>query len=61
MVDGGPAKVDGLPAKGAVGYPIPNVVEALPADGVLVVADEGGEPPISIVGVGADGALFLIF
>ena len=49
MVDGGPAKVDGLPAEGAVGCPIPDVVEALPADGVLVVADEGGEPPISIV------------
>ena len=56
-VEGGAGEVDGLPAEGALGGLAADVLEALPADGVPVAADEGRQPPVSVVLIHADGAL----
>ena len=56
-VEGGPGEVNGLPAEGAAGGLAADVLEALPADGVPVAADEGRQSPVPVVRVRADGAL----
>ena len=56
-VEGGAGKANWLPAEGAVGGLAADVLEALPADGVPVAADEGRQSPVPVVRVRADGAL----
>ena len=53
-VESSPGEVDGLPAEGAVGRLMVDVLEALPADGMLVAADDSGQSPVSVVLVGTD-------
>ena len=61
MVDGGSIEVDGLSAKGTVGCPKPDIIEALPAHCVLIRADDRWKFPVSIVLDCADSALFGFF
>ena len=56
-VEGGPGEADGLPAEGAGGGLAADVLEALPAEGVPVAADEGRQSPVPVVLVRADRAL----
>ena len=60
LVDRGVAEVDELPAEGTVGCSMPDVFKTLPANGVLMGADESGYSPFPVVVVGADSAFFAI-
>ena len=51
-------EADRLPAEGAAVGLATNVLETLPADGMLVSADEGRQSPVPVVLIRADRALF---